>query len=75
MFTVKDDATYGLNACYDSIKSSVEKFGEDPIRLLGEYVLRAEQDVFFNKKMITAMMEYLKDNNIEWNYKGGHDAK
>ena len=70
MFTVIDDSTYGLNACYQAVKSDVAFLGQNPIYLLGKYTLRAAQDPLFNRDMITALMEYIKDNNIEWTYKG-----
>ena len=69
MFTVIDDSTYGLNACYDAVKTQVEMFKENPVHLLGIYTLRASQDALFNTNMITALMEYIKDNNIKWNDK------
>lgn len=67
MIDVIDDETYGLNACYQHIKWEVEKLHLDPIRLLGKYILRNEQDPLFNSTMIPAMKLYIKDNNIQWN--------
>nr|DAP67697.1 MAG TPA: excisionase [Caudoviricetes sp.] len=34
---------YGMKACMHSVIFSVEELGEDPIRLLGEYHLRARK--------------------------------
>lgn len=67
MIDVIDDETYGLNACYQHIKWQVEKLHENPIYLLGQYILRDEQDPLFNSTMVTAMKQYIKDNSIQWN--------
>ena len=40
---------------------------KDPIRLLGEFTLRAKQDVFFNKTMIIALEKYIEEHGIKWN--------
>ena len=60
-------ADYSINACRESVQMWVEVFHKDPIRLLGEYTLRAKQDVLFNKTMITALEEYIDEHNIRWN--------
>ena len=60
---------FGLNSCLEHVRYSVENYGEDPIRLLGEYTLRAIQDPLFNKTMINAIKQYIADNQISWNYK------
>lgn len=60
---------YDLNSCLEHIKYQVEKLGEDPIRLLGKYILRNEQDPLFNPIMVEAIKKYIKDNNIQWTYK------
>ena len=59
---------YGFKACYECVESDIKR-GEDPIRLLGEFVLRDKQDKFFNSTMIDAMLKYIEDNNIKWNDK------
>ena len=59
---------YGLETCLDSIDFQVKDLGYDPIRLLGKYILRAEQDPFFNTTMVTAIKKYIKDNDIKWSY-------
>lgn len=63
---VMEKDIYGIEACRKSIKCSVEECGDDPIRLLGEYHLRAKQDVFFNKTMIKALEQYIEENGIKW---------
>lgn len=57
---------YGIEACRKSIRFSVEECGKDPIRLLGEYHLRAKQDVFFDETMIKALEQYIEENGIKW---------
>lgn len=57
---------FGFEACYESVVFSVEELHEDPIRELGRAIVRAEQDVFFNKTMIDAWKAYIKNNNISW---------
>lgn len=61
------DADFSLSACMRSVKFSIEFLHEDPIRLLGEYTLRATQDPFFNKTMIIALNEYIAEHGIKWN--------
>lgn len=60
---------YGMKACMHSVIFSVEELGEDPIRLLGEYHLRAIQDPSFNKPMIEALEDYIDVKGIEWDEK------
>lgn len=63
------NADFSLKACKESVEFSVEFLHEDPIRLLGEYTLRAAQDPFFNRTMITALNEYIAEHGIKWNDK------
>lgn len=58
---------FDMDACYEAIEFEVKTLGHDPIRMLGQFIIRAEQDVFFNKTMIEAMKKYIKDNEIKWN--------
>ena len=60
---------YGMKACMHSVIFSIEELGEDPIRLLGEYHLRAIQDPSFNKTMIKALEDYIDVKGIEWDEK------
>ena len=57
---------FGMEACMESVKSSVELLGKDPFTELGRAIIRAEQDIFFNKTMIDAWKQYIRDNNIKW---------
>lgn len=63
------DADFSLKACKESVEFDIEFLHSDPIRLLGEYTLRAEQDPFFNTNMITAIKEYIAEHGIRWNDK------
>lgn len=62
-------ADFSLKACMDSVKFSVETLHENPFEELGRAIIRAEQDVFFNKTMIEAWKKYIEDNNLKWNDK------
>jgi len=63
------DENYNLISCLACVKSEIENYHKDPIKLLGEYTLRSEQDPLFNTTMVTAIKQYIKDNNIQWNYR------
>ena len=52
---------FGVAACMKSVKFSVEELGNNPYQLLGEFIMRAEKDVFFNKAMIDAAKEYIRN--------------
>lgn len=60
-------ADFSLKACYESVKFEVEFLKENPFKLLGEFIIRKEQDVFFNETMIDAVKKYIEDNGIKWN--------
>lgn len=57
---------FSFNACMDSVKTYVETFGCNPFEELGRAIIRAEQDVFFNKTMIDAWKQYIKDHDLHW---------
>ena len=57
---------FSLDACMDSVKFYVETCGHNPFEELGRAIIRAEQDVFFNKTMIDAWKQYIKDHNMSW---------
>ena len=52
---------FGMAACMRSVKFSVEELGNNPYQLLGEFIMQAEKDVFFNKTMIDAVKEYIRN--------------
>lgn len=57
-------ADFSLNACIKEVKYLVEKRGENPYKLLGEFVVRAETDIFFNKTMVEATKEYIRQERL-----------
>lgn len=58
---------FGLEACMESVTFDIEFLHENPFELLGRWMVRAEQDVFFNKTMITALKQYITDHDLKWN--------
>lgn len=58
---------FSLDACMESVKFDVEYFHSSPFEELGRAIIRAEQDVFYNKTMIEAWKKYIEDNNLRWN--------
>ena len=60
---------FGLEACMESVVFDIEFLHENPFELLGRWMVRAEQDVFFNKTMITALKQYIKEHDLKWNDK------
>lgn len=63
---MKMKSEFGMEACMESVKMSVELLGDDPFTELGRAIIRAEQDICFNKTMIDAWKQYIRDNNITW---------
>lgn len=61
------DYDYSFEACLESVTFSVETLHEDPFRELGRSIVRAEQDIFFNRTMIDAWKHYIKSHEIRWN--------
>ena len=45
---------FSLNACYESVVFEVETLKVNVFEELGRAIIRAEQDVFYNKTMIVA---------------------
>lgn len=58
---------FSLEACMESVKFDVEFLHQNPFEELGRAIIRAEQDVFFNKTMIEAWKQYIKENGLKWN--------
>lgn len=56
---------FGINACKESIRFSVEYLGENLADLLNEYVERANADAFFNKAMVLACWELMQEAEAE----------
>ena len=59
-------ADFSLKACKESVKFSVETLKKNPFEELGRAIIRAKQDVLFNKTMIQAYEEYIIENNLKW---------
>ena len=57
---------FGLEACMESVKFDIEFLHSNPFEMLGRWMVRAEQDIFFNKTMIKALKQYIAENNIRW---------
>ena len=62
-------ADFSLNACMESVIFDVEFLHQNPFEELGRAIVRAEQDPFFNKTMIDAWKQYIKENGLKWNNK------
>ena len=60
-------ADFSLDACYESVAFEVETLKVNVFEALGKAIIRAEQDVFYNKTMIEAYKKYISDHNIKWN--------
>ena len=60
---------FGLEACLESVEFDVEVLHRNPFEELGRSIIRAEQDVFFNKTMIEAWKQYIKEHDLKWNDK------
>ena len=60
-------ADFSLDACYESVVFEVETLKANVFEALGRAIIRAEQDVFYNKTMIEAYKKYISDHNIKWN--------
>ena len=60
-------ADFSLSACYNSVVFEVETLKVNVFEALGRAIIRAEQDVFYNKTMIEAYKKYISDHNIKWN--------
>ena len=58
---------FSLNACYESVIFEVEVLKANVFDCLGRAIIRAKQDVFYNKTMIEAYKKYITDHNIRWN--------
>ena len=58
---------FSLNSCYESVVFEVEILKVNVFEELGRAIIRAGQDVFYNKKMIEAYKKYISDHNMKWN--------
>ena len=60
---------YSLSACYELVEFEIEFLHVNIFEAYGKALIRAQQDVFYNKTMIAAYEKYIKDHNIKWNDK------
>ena len=60
-------ADFSLSACYNSVVFEVETLKVNVFDALGRAIIRAEQDVLYNKTMIEAYKKYISDHNMKWN--------
>ena len=58
---------FSLEACMDSVKFAVEELHQNIFEEYGRALIRAQQDPFFNKTMIKAYEQYIKENDLKWN--------
>lgn len=58
---------FSLNACYESVVFEVEELHKNIFEAYGRALIRAKQDIFFNKTMILAYEKYIEEHNIRWN--------
>ena len=58
---------FSLEACLKSVEFEIEVLHANVFEELGKAIIRAEQDPFFNKTMIEAYKEYIRQHNIKWN--------
>ena len=69
MFESENRNPFGMDACMESVAFDVEVLHKNPFEELGRSIIRADQDVFFNTRMIAAWKKYIKDHGIEWDQK------
>ena len=60
-------ADFSLKACLESVEFEVEVLKRNVFEELGRAIVRAEQDIFFNKTMIEAYKIYIKEHELRWN--------
>lgn len=56
-----ESGSFGIRACKDSILASVKYTNKSLYQLLGEYVERANCDLFFNRAMVLACWELINE--------------
>lgn len=63
---VKKEADFSFEACYKEVEFEVEVLHSNIFTEYGKSLVRAKQDIFFNKTMIRAYEKYIENNNIRW---------
>jgi hypothetical protein len=57
----QEDGEFGIKACKESIEFTVRYFKKSLYQLLEEYVLRANESAFFNRRMVLACWELINE--------------
>lgn len=57
---------FGIDACMESVEFDVEFLHKDPLQELGRAIIRAEQDIMFNRTMVEAWKRYIREHGIRW---------
>lgn len=61
------DYDFSFEACYESVVAEVEVLHRNVFEEYGRSLIRAKQDVFFNKTMIKAYEKYIEEHDLKWN--------
>ena len=70
-----ESGQFGIDACKNSIRFSVEHLGSNLTDLLNEYVERANTDAFFNKAMVLACWELMQEEETKTTTEEGKTMK
>lgn len=60
---------FSLKACYESVLFEIEFLHVNIFEAYGRALVRAEQDILYNKTMIKAYEKYINEHDIKWNDK------
>lgn len=60
---------FSLKACYDEVVFEVETLKRNVFEQYGRALVRAKQDVCFNRTMIKAYEMYIESNGLKWDNK------
>ena len=58
---------FSLEACMESVKFEIEELHVNIFEAYGRALVRAKQDIFYNKTMVKAYEQYIEDHQIKWN--------
>ena len=56
-----EGGSFGIKACKECIEMEIKYFGKNLYQLLGEYVERTNNDIFFNRRMVLACWELINE--------------
>lgn len=57
---------FSFEACYKEVEFEIEVLHRNVFYEYGKSLVRAKQDMFFNKTMVKAYEKYIENNNIKW---------